>query len=321
MSGVISIDIVAFEHILAALGQVTVTQGGQTVIVTPGNFRNVVYQIRDSGEGDLAHKKFLAATFRQIFSDWQSTSNDPSKSAAILGALVQSLREKHIMLYFDDDQMNTALDLLGWSGRQADAVGEDYLMVVDANLGNKSNSSITRQTNYDVSINADGSVASQLTVAYDYPDSVASKDPAVNAPRNGPLTYSNLLQVYTPVNSTLVSSKGNFVNLRAFSYQANSLFTSIVSVPYNGAETFQMNYTAPDVIQTISGYQRYRLLIQKQPGMQTELVNVQLSLPPNATLVSSSPDADATYNIERQILEYRLALISDTTIDVVYQIK
>ncbi len=55
--------------------------------------------------------------------------------------------------------------------------------------------------------------------------------------------------------------------------------------------------------------------------MQTELVNVQVSLPPNATLVSSSPNADATYNIERQILEYRLALISDTTIDVVYQLK
>ncbi len=266
VNGVISIDIVAFEHILQALGQVTVTEGGQTLVVTPDNFREVVYQIRDSGQGDLPHKQFLAATFRQIFSDWQSTSSDPNKSAAILGALVQSLREKHIMLYFDNDQMNNALDLLGWSGRQANAVGEDYLMVVDANLGNKSNSSITRQTNYDATISADGSAASQLTVAYDYPDSVASKDPAVNAPANGPLTYNNLLQVYAPVNSTLVSNKGDFVNLRAFPYQTNTLFTSIVSVPYNGAETFQMNYTVPNIVQTISGYQRYRLLISEATG-------------------------------------------------------
>ena len=174
MNGVIAIDIVAFEHILQALGQVTVTEGGRTVVVTPDNFRDVIYQIRDYGQGDLPHKQFLAATFHQIFSDWQATSSDPTKSAAILGALVQSLREKHIMLYFDNEQMNNALDLLGWSGRQADAVGEDYLMVVDANLGNKSNSSITRQTTYDAAINGDRSVSSQVMVAYDYPESVAA---------------------------------------------------------------------------------------------------------------------------------------------------
>ena len=268
VNGVIAIDIVAFEHILQALGQVSVTQGSRTVVVTPDNFRDVIYQIRDYGQGDLPHKQFLAATFHQIFADWQATSSDPTKSAAILGALVQSLREKHIMLYFDNDQMNNALDLLGWSGRQADAIGEDYLMVVDANLGNKSNSSITRQTTYDVAINADRSVSSQVTVAYDYPESVASKDPAINAPLNGPLTYNNLLQVYTPVNSTLISNKGDYINLKAYSYPVNTLFTSIVSVPYNGSESFQMSYTAPDVVDMVGGYERYRLLIQKQPGMQ-----------------------------------------------------
>jgi Protein of unknown function (DUF4012) len=320
--GVIAIDLVAFEHLLEALGQVTVTEDGRTVTVTPDNFRNVIYEIRAFGEGDEPHKRFLAATYRQIFADWQATASDPTKSAAILGAVVQSLREKHVMLYFDDAQMNSALDLLGWSGRQAAAAaGADYLMVVDANLGNKSNSSITRQTTYDVDLSPDQSATSRLTVTYDYPASVASQDPAVNPEFHGPLTYNNLLAIYTPLQTALGSSKGDYLNLKTDADPDHTLFTSVVSVPFDGSESYQLSYRLPAVVETVSGYQRYRLVIQKQPGMRAELVNVQVSLPPGAALVSATPEAVASYNIEREILEFQVELVSDTTIDVVYQLQ
>ena len=58
-----------------------------------------------------------------------------------------------------------------------------------------------------------------------------------------------------------VSSKGDYINLKAYSYPVNTLFTSIVSVLYNGSESFQMSYTAPDVVDTVGSYERYRLLI------------------------------------------------------------
>jgi len=321
VSGVIAIDIVAFEYILQGLGQVRVTDGDRTATVTPDNFRNVVYDIRASGEGDAPHKRFLAATFRQIFADWQTTASDPDRSAAILGALLQALREKHIMLYFEDERLNDALDLLGWSGRQLDGLGRDYLAVVDANLGNKSNSSIRRQITYDVEINADHSANSRLTVNYDYPESVAANDPAVNAEFHGQLVYNNLLQVYTPVNSALVSSSGAFLNLERVDLPAHTLFTSFVIVPFDGTERFQFVYSTPDVVEVVGGYERYNLLIQKQPGMRVELVNVQVSLPEGAQLVSTIPQAAASYSIERQILEFRFDLISDVVIEIVYQVE
>lgn len=317
VGGVIAIDIVAFEYILEALGEVTVPGFDQTI--TPQNFRDVVYTIRAGGEASSEHKRFLAAVYRQIFEDWQSLTNDPDRNTALLGLLLQALREKHIMIYSSDATMNQAFGLLGWSGRQEEAVGRDYLMVVDTNLGNKSNSSIRRQLTYDVEIAPEGSTSSRLTINYDYSDAVASLDPAVNPESHGPLNYNNLLQVYLPVNSQLTEQVGNFVNLRQHPSTTNTLLTALLSVPYNSSERFQIAYNALGVIETIGDYQRYQLLIQKQPGMRAELVNLQISLPPGAVAVSVTPAPATGYSIDRQILEFRLDLLGDTEVEIVYQ--
>ena len=59
-------------------------------------------------------------------------------------------------------------------------------------------------------------------------------------------------------------------------------------------------------------------VVQKQPGMRAEIVNVQVTLPDGASLVSSTPAPTASYNIERQILEYRFEMTSDLEIEIVY---
>ena len=323
VEGAISIDIVAFEYILKALGQVSVPEFNR--VVNSDNFRQAVYDIRASGvaEGqpDSPHKQFLAALYRQIFTDWQATASDPQKSAAILGALLQALQEKHIMIYSADPGLNQVLDLLGWSGRQTDAIGLDYLMVVDANLGNKSNSSIRRQTTMDVEINADGSAFNRATINYDYSDSVASLDPAVNPEFHGPLTYNNLLQVFVPVGAELTEQVGDFIQLEQYPSDINTLFTSLLTVPYNTSQRFQLAYTSPNVVESIGEYKRYTLIIQKQPGMRSEVVNLQISLPSDASLVSTAPTAAASYSIDRQILEFRLDLVGDTQVEIVYQMN
>jgi len=44
-------------------------------------------------------------------------------------------------------------------------------------------------------------------------------------------------------------------------------------------------------------------------------------LPEGAQLVSTIPQAAASYSIERQILEFRFDLISDVVIEIVYQVE
>lgn len=317
VEGVIAIDITGFEYLLAVLGDVTVPS--YDVTVNAQNFRQVIYDIRAFGQGSEPHKRFLVALYQEIFSQWQNASINTAQNTEILGALLQALKEKHIMLYFNDEQLNQAVDLLGWSGAQAPAVDHDYLMVADANLGNKSNHSIYRSLTYDVDIRADGSVNGRATVSYDYSASVADNDPAVDPEFHGPLDYSNLVQVFVPLNTSLVGATNTPSTPTVVNNTSNTEFVTRLFVPYDSVQPYQFSYTTPPIIDTIGTYKRYRLLLQKQPGTPTSTLSVQVMLPPNARLITASPAPAANYVLDRPILEFRPDFSSDRWIEVIYQ--
>ncbi len=313
----IAIDITGFEYILKALGSVVVPEFNE--VVTSDNFREVVYKIRTGGEGDLPHKRFLAAMYKQIFTDWQTASSDPQVNATLLGAVLQSLQEKHIMVYFADEKLNQAIDLLGWAGSQSPATDHDYLMVADANLGNKSNHSIIRQLTYDVIIQSDGTLSSRAGINYDYSARVAVNDPGVNAPKNGPLNYSNLMQVFVPSGSTLLTTDNLPEKAQTVNNATNSEFVRHIILEYDTSERYQFSYTTKPLIETVGPFKQYKLLLQKQPGTPGDNVSVQVTLPANAKLINASPEPAASYSLDSLILEYQLALTSDKWIEVIYQ--
>jgi hypothetical protein len=313
VDGVIGIDLAGFETIMEALGEVNVP--AYNTLVTAENFREVIYTVRESG--DQEHKRFVAALYKQIFGDWQNLNHDQEKSAALLNATIKALQEKHLMFYFADDTLNQAIQTLGWSGRQTPTANHDYLMVADANLGNKSNHSITRQITYDVDIQADGQLLVRAAIAYEYPAFVAELDPAVDARYHGPLDYNNLMQVFTPLGSTLTNSEAP--NTRSVNSNDHTLFVSQVKVAYDSSERFTFSYTTPALIEQLGAYQRYRLLLQKQPGMTGETVQAQISLPAGATIINTTPEAAANYNLDRPILEFRVELTTDQWIEIIYQ--
>lgn len=319
VDGVIAIDIIGFEKILAALGSVVVP--GYDEIVTPENFRQVVYAIRATDDGDNPHKQFLAALYQKIFDDWQTASSDPETSTQLLGELLAAIQQKHIMFYFADDTLNEAVEVMGWSGAQMPALQHDYLMAADANLGNKSNHSIFRQITYDVDIQRDGTLNSRATIAYDYSARVAATDPAINPEYHGPLNYNNLLQVFVPVGSQLESSSNLPQEPQMVDADNHRAFVSRMNIPYDSSLRVQYTYQTPPLVDTIGPYQRYRLLIQKQPGTPGDAANVQVTLPVGATAIGMTPEPAASYDLDQPIIEFRLMLETDQWIEVIYQLE
>ncbi|MHB8752975.1 MAG: DUF4012 domain-containing protein, partial [Aggregatilineales bacterium] len=313
LDGVIGIDIPGFEDLLGAIGSVTVPGYGDTV--TAENFRQVIYKIREGG-GDAPHKAFLAALYKQILSDWQTLAQD--KSSKLFGAILKALQEKHVMLYFKDDKLNQAVNVLGWSGAQAPARNNDYVMVADTNLGNKSNSSITRQLTYDVQIQADGSLKSRLSVGYDYPASVAAHDPAVNPLNYSDINYFNTMQVFVPAGAVLSDTKDLQAAVNTVNGPDNTEFVTLVEVKFDSTARYQFSYSTLPLVQSAGIYHHYRLLLQKQAGMIGESAEVQVTLPPNATIVSVTPDVVASYNLGQPVAVFRVQLTTDQWIDLVY---
>jgi hypothetical protein len=316
VSGAIAIDIVGFEYLLEALGSVNAP--GFSWSINANNFRAVVYDIRAFGEGVNPHKQFVADVYKEIFAEWQSASSDVRRNNELLSALLQALQERHIMIYFSDPGLNEAVDYLNWSGVQQPTTGHDYLMVADANLGNKSNNSIIRQLTYDVEIQPEGTVQSSITIAYEYPASIANNDPAIDEAYHGPLDYRNLLQVFVPAGSTLSGTNGftNEVITDVTDHYAN--FITRVSVEFDSSQRFQLRYTTPQVVEQIGTYERYRLLLQKQPGSRGNRVNVQVSLPPGMAVISTTPTPVQSYNLDTLILDFRLDLNTDQWIEITY---
>ncbi|MAU12039.1 MAG: hypothetical protein CL607_19610 [Anaerolineaceae bacterium] len=309
LDGVIALDVTAFELLLGALGEVRVPS--YNVRVNQANFREVIYDIRESEE---SHKDFLAALYNEIFSSWQNASQDASE--AVLGALLEALQGKHLMIAFTDPALNDLVQSLGWSGALVPPVG-DYVNVIDANLGNKSNHSVSRSLTYDVLLNGDGSADGRLSIGYNYYESVASLDPAVDARYHGPLDYRSLLQLYLPPGTTM-TNQDDLPRLEKVANMTYAQFVTRVAIEYDGSERYQLSYHIPDVTDAIGQYQRYHLLIQKQPGMRPSDVNLQIQLPEGATLVSMQPQADATYSLERTVLDFRLSLDADQVVEVIY---
>lgn len=314
VDGVISIDIFGFEYILQGLGSVTVPGYNETV--TPETFRDAVYQIRAEGGGDVPHKRFLAALYQQIMDDWQSV--DQERAVDLRGDVLRALQEKHIMVYFTDERLNRAFDILNIWGAQKPAVEQDYVMVADANLGNKSNRSILRQLTYDVEILADGTLDSRLAVAYDYPARLAEADPAVHPAHYGDINYHAIIQAFVPAGSTLTGTTNLNAEPVVVSDVSHTAFVSRATINYNQSERFQYTYTTPALVETIGPFHRYTLALQKQPGMYAEPVNVQITLPAGARTINVSPAADASYALEQPILEFRLTLLQDREIEVIY---
>ena len=317
VTGAVGIDVTGFQMLLAALGPISVD--GYDVTVDSTNFRDVIYTIRAEGEGDLPHKQFLTALYKQIFEEWQSV-DDVDTNSALLGAMLQGLQEQHIMLYFSDANLNQSVEQLRWSGSQGTGTDTDYLMAVEANLGNKSNHSVIRQTTYDADITADGTVQSRVSIAYDYPASLADNDPAVDPEHHGALDYRTLLQVIGPAQSQDVEAMEPDLSFRVVEQPEHTLITTLLTVPYDQTERVQYAYTTPDLVATFGPYQRYRLHIDKQPGTLAEAISVQLSLPPGSSVVSIDPPPAASYDIDRPILEFRLQALTDEWIEMIYRL-
>ena len=317
VDGVIAIDLVGFEYLLEAMGDVALVE--QNVVVNRDNFREVVYDIRASGLGILPHKEFVADVYQQIFDEWQNIAENQAKSSDVLEAFLQGLREKHILFYFADENLNNAVQLLGWAGQQVTAAEHDYLMVVDTNLGNKSNRSIQRGITLDVEIQSDGQTQNRLSLTYEYPSRLAENDPAVDPEFHGSLDYNNLLQIFVPTDSEVIEIDNVQRGYELYPVDGYTLIVTRTGVDYDTTERLQYLYSMPSKVETIGNFQQYRLLIQKQPGTHADTVNVQITLPTDAQIIETNPPPIAQFQLESTVLEFRFDLLTDQWVEILYQ--
>jgi hypothetical protein len=167
-------------------------------------------------------------------------------------SLIADLNNKSVQLYFYDKDEQDLTEKLGWSGEMDNNWSDDYLMVVDANVGAyKSDYFIKRSMSYSVDLTKD---IPEATLKITYNHTAKEKNWFV---RN----YLTYLRLYLPKGSIIT----NFANNTDVDYGEEfnkKLGGSFIEVPINTNKTIEIKYNLPKEFKS----KDYKLKIQKQSG-------------------------------------------------------
>ncbi|MBP9670181.1 DUF4012 domain-containing protein [Candidatus Woesebacteria bacterium] len=185
-----------------------------------------------------------------------------AKWAEFFNIFTDSIKEKHLLMYFKDENKQNAVEVLGAAGRINDYKG-DYLHINDTNFaGAKSNMFVSQEVEEVVKVGADGSLTKKLTLTYKNP----RKGDNCNL-EAGLLCLNGILRtwqrIYVPQGSVLKSTAGYELDTATSEEFGKTVFEGFFTLSPQSVKKIEVEYTVP--AGTVEA-NNYKLLIQKQPG-------------------------------------------------------
>lgn len=195
----------------------------------------------------------------------------PSKYWGTLATtMYRNLEEKHILLYFEDEDLQGAAEKINFAGRII-ASDSDYLHVNNVNFaGAKSNLFVQESIN-TLTKKTPGKISREVNVVFKnpYPHSDC------NLERGGlclNATLRNWIRIYVPKGSELIDFVGSEKKVRTYDDLDKTVFEGFLNVKTQGQAEVTVTYTLPDSIKQ----EDYSLTIQKQPGELNQKLNVKI---------------------------------------------
>ncbi len=228
--------------------------------------KQVEADYRQQGIEKGKRKYIMKKMAKVIVAKVQSASWENKKK--LIKKIEQHLREKDILLYFQDKKLENEVSRLGWAGNVRQVPDADFLMMVDANLGaKKSDALMERKFAYSVDFRKQKPVA-KLKITYIHHGMVRDL-----------LTedYRTYLRVFAPAGSWLFDVNGiPSVKLVDFSQElGRKVFGIFQKVNLGKSKTIEFDYYLPKKFT----FDDYQLFIQKQAGVDKLVGEVTLISP------------------------------------------
>jgi hypothetical protein len=180
----------------------------------------------------------------------------------LMTAGLDSLLEKHVLMYMFDPKIQAAVESFGAGGTLEQTQG-DYFHLSNANLGGrKSNLYVSDEVQQDVDIASDGSVEKTVTITYKNPKEY---DGWLNS------VLPNWARIYVPKGSELISVEGLENTIDPYEENGKTVFAGGFELRPQGVVKVVVKYKLPFKVKD-----EYDLLIQKQPGTDAPLYSVNV---------------------------------------------
>lgn len=297
IDGVVGINLYVLQNFLREIGPLDLAEFNEVItdknLFERSEFHSEIKLVDSSAVEDY-QAKLLKYLIRDVVSKGQDS---PQK---LLNALKVSLQEKQMTLYFDDENLSSAISGLGWSGElvipqcptQLSTLPchVDALVVNESNIGiNKANYHTTRQDFHNIEI-ANNQIKHQRTIAL-------NNEAFSNAWPKG--EYRSYFRFYLPEHAQSVSLTVDGQKIAEkdvlIAKQGNNLVLGLlVSTPIKTKKNIELSYSVP--LEFSSPYS-YVFFSQKQPGTKDVLQNVVLKHSPDLSPTLIAPKADVSGDI------------------------
>ncbi len=266
--GVIAFTPQLIEDLLSVAGPVTVGD----VAFTPENLVDTLaYHVelgfREEGITPENRKQVIDELARELKE--RLFSLDAAQIRLFLPKAAASFKEKHLMLYFTDSSIQSAVQAAGWDNRIRETEG-DYLYVVDANLGSlKSDPAIERTIAYTLAPAGNGALRATAAITYNHTAGFDWKT----------TRYRTYTRVYVPLGAKLVTAAGNEERVVIGDEHGKTVFGTFISIEPNTSETLSFTYELPSPLAARMEERGYTLLVQKQGGAAAHMLEFDIILP------------------------------------------
>ncbi len=192
-----------------------------------------------------------------------------SEWVRLFDIFMDDIREKQIMFYFSDVDLQQAANDLLWTGEVL-ATDADYLRVVDANLGSlKSDPGVKRTITYTIRREQESSnLVATVDIYY-----VNNNDLTTFTTR-----YHTFTRVYAPEGSELLSYQWNEDIVETKAELGKTVFSTFKTIEPHEDEHLIFTYRLPDRVREQIDNGVYQLDLQKQLGTPAYPVIVDLDV-------------------------------------------
>lgn len=252
--GVIYIDAQVVEEMIEVTGPIEVF--GTTYSAETDkrcDCPNVIYELERYAEviekGEADRKAILGTLMQQILA--RALGADVEKLPILLETMARLANHKHVMFYMHDQNLQSALSKLNWTGEIRSFDG-DYLHINDSNFaGGKSNLYVNQTVTQEINIDK-GQVKKKLTIEYKNSQAFSTWLNGINR---------DYVRIYVPKGSKLISSKGSNDPVNTIEDLDKTVFEAFITVNPQNSRILSFEYTVP-----YQPSKEYKILIQKQPG-------------------------------------------------------
>jgi len=314
VDGIVAITSSLMEKILEVAGPIAMEDYGR--IITSENFVDETQKIVELEYDKVENKpkQFIADLAPELFK--KISSLNQAGIQELLAALYQGFKEKQIVVYSSDADIQKIIVDLDWGGSQKDSQGGDYLSIIHSNIaGAKTDEVIDDSLYYGVKILDDGSIVNTVKITREHTG--IQGDIFTGAQNN------SYVRVYVPKGSTLISAQGFtppnsllFEN-PPFGYKQDEDFILIegkhMVEPVSGTDIYNENektvfgnwiMTRPGEVQEVvlqyilpfkitSQNPIYTLTLQKQIGKKFESIIADISYPSGFNVKETYPKLES----------------------------